>query len=302
MRDPYTASFAHQSVQSHCDPAGCRFHLDAAVRIAIMEVGLAVGHDHEGANRVWIEFACPSQPAAKQNRSDELVDRNQRHEQQLHLRSPPRKLGGDDRGKSEGNAGLRHQSGPRIRADRLGKPGRPDSCCNAKPDECEPDGRHRDRAEPDGRHRIEPKRGTDRHEIDHQYRRRSAVDGGSQGVPLRDRQVLDDHASSEGSQERLELLGGADLYQDGAHRQQHERDFTADVAQVEREQHADENTKGDRPSDFPGQSGEYLCASSFSRVEHDARQEHRHREQNEDREVGEHDDRQYRVAESPTCP
>jgi hypothetical protein len=219
----------------------------------------------------------------------------------LRLVAPPRKLSGDDGGEPEGNPGLRHQPGPRVLSDRLRKPGRLDSCRDAEPDESESDRRQRDRAEPDGRHRVEPKGGADRHEEDHQHGRCAAADGGPQRVPLRDRQVLDDNASGERGQQRLELLRGAHLTQHGAHRQQNQRDFAADVPQVQCEQHADEHTKGDGPPDFPRESGQNLGASASSRVEHDARQQHRHGKEHQDREVGEHDDRQYRIAESPTC-
>ena len=266
-----------------------------------MEVRLAVGHDHKRANRVHVEFTRPSQPAAKQNRSHELVNRNRRDEQQLHLVAPPREFGGDDGGKSEGNPGLRHQPGPRILADRLRKPRRLDSCRDAQPDEAESDRGQRDRTDPDRRHGVEPKGRTDCHEEDHQHRRRATAYGRPQRVALRDCQVLNNHASGEGGQQRLELLRRAHLTQHGAHRQQDQCDLTADVAQVQSEQHADEHTKGDGPTDFPRQSGQNLCAFAFSRAEDDARHQHRHGEQHQDREVGEHDDRQYRVAESPTC-
>ena len=249
---------------------------------------------------VYIEFACLRQPAAEQNRSHEFVNRDRRDQQQLHLVAPPRELGGDDGGKPEGNPGLRHQPGPRVRADRLRKPGRLDSCRDAKPDESESDRGQGDRADADGRHRVEPKGGTDRHKEDHQHRRRATAYGGPQRVALRDRQVLNDHASGEGGQQRLELLRRAHLTQHRAHRQQNQGDFAADVAQVQCEQHADEHAKGDGPTDFPRESGQNFCASAFPGVEHDARQQHRHGEQHQDREVGEHDDRQYRVAEAPT--
>ena len=266
-----------------------------------MEVRLAVGDHHERATHVRIELAGLRQPAAKQNRSDELVNRDRRDQQQLQLVAPPWKLGGDDGRKPQGNPGLRHQPGPRVLPDRLGKPGQLDACPDAQPDESESDRGQGDRAEPDGGHRVEPKRRADRHEEDHQHRRRATAHGGPQRVALRDRQVLDDHAGGERGQQRLELLRRADLAQHGAHGQQDQRDFAADVAQVERKQDADEDTKGDRPADFPREPRQNLRAAAFAGVEHDARQQHRHGEQHQHHEIGEHDDRQHRVAQPPAC-
>ena len=128
MRDPHPASFAHQRVQRHGDAARRRFHRNAAILIAAVKVRLTVGDDHEGASDVRIELAGLSQPAPKQNRSDQLVNRDRRDQQQLQLVAPPRKLGRDDGRKPEGNPGLRDQPGPRVTSDRLRKPGQPDPC------------------------------------------------------------------------------------------------------------------------------------------------------------------------------
>ena len=103
--------------------------------------------------------------------------------------------------------------------------------------------------------RVEPKGRTDGHKEDHQYRRRATADGGPQRVALRDRQVLDHHARGESGQQRLELLRRAHLTQHGAHRQQHQGDFPADVAQVQGEQDADRAHQRRPPHRFPTRVG-----------------------------------------------
>ena len=76
MRDPHTTSLAHQRVQRDSDTTRRGFHRDAAILVPTVEVGLTVGHDHKGARDVYIQFASLAQPAAKQNRSDEFVNRD----------------------------------------------------------------------------------------------------------------------------------------------------------------------------------------------------------------------------------
>ena len=50
-----------------------------------------------------IDLTRASESLAKHDRSDELVDGDESHQQQLDLRPPSRKLGGDDRGEPEGD-------------------------------------------------------------------------------------------------------------------------------------------------------------------------------------------------------
>ncbi len=137
MGDPDAASFAHQGIQRHGDTARRGLHRYAAILILAVEVRFAVGHDHEGTGHVRIDLARLSQPTTEQNRSRELVNPDRRDQQQLHLVAPPRKLGGDDRRKPQGNPGLRHEARPCVLPDRLGKPRQLYACRNAKPDESE---------------------------------------------------------------------------------------------------------------------------------------------------------------------
>ena len=297
VRDPHAASLAHQRVQRHGDAAGRRFHRQSGHPLLAVEVRLAVRHDDERARRVRVELAGLRQPAAKQNRPDELVDRDRRHQQQLQLVAPPGKLGGDDRREPERNPGLRHQPGPRMLPIGSGSPD--DVTPAATPSLMKPS-RTADNATA-----LSPIAATasSRSEAPTATKKTTSTGGAPRRTAARSvspcataRFSMTTPAASAASS-GCSCCVVPDLAEHGAHRQQHERDLTADVAQVEREQHADEHAEGDRAADLPRQARQHLGASAFARVEHDARQLHRHREQHQHHEVGEHDHRQHRVAQ-----
>ena len=179
----------------------------------------------------------------------------------------------------------------------LGQPGPPCAGPQTQPDEAQSDGAQCQGAEPDHRQGIEPQRRADGHEEDHEHRRRTAADRRAQRVTLRDREVLDGDARRQRRDQRLQLLRRPDLAEDAAHPQQHEGNLTADVAQVEREQDADEHTERHRAADLPRQARQHVGALVRSRVERDTGHLHRDREQDQHHEIGEHDDRQHRVAQ-----
>ena len=97
VRDPHAAPLPHQRVQGHGDAAGCGLDDDASGFVLAVQVRLAVRHDHERADGTRVELAGLRQAAAEEDRSNELVDRDRRHEQQLRLVAPPGELGRDDR-------------------------------------------------------------------------------------------------------------------------------------------------------------------------------------------------------------
>ena len=141
-------------------------------------------------------------------------------------------------------------------------------------DEPEPDHGEGDHDVPDGGHRVEPERGSDRREKDDEHWRSAALHGRAQGIALRHRQILDHQSGGDRSQERLELLCAAHLAEDRAHAEQHQRDLPSDVAHVEREQRADEDTERDRAADLPGKAYEDIDGPAVCRLEHHARDLH----------------------------
>ena len=66
-----------------------------------------------------IDFTCAHEPGAEQRGPHQLVDRDQGHEQHLHLRTPGRKFRRDCRGEPERDAGLRYQTHPDVFAGRI---------------------------------------------------------------------------------------------------------------------------------------------------------------------------------------
>ena len=103
MRNPDATSFPHQRIERNGDTAGRsirdnRDHLRPRV-----QVGLAVGHDDQGSRHVGMDLSSACKTEAEQDRPDEFVNRDEPDQQQLDLCPPPRKLGGDDGGESEGD-------------------------------------------------------------------------------------------------------------------------------------------------------------------------------------------------------
>ena len=123
-------------------------------------------------------------------------------------------------------------------------------------DESNPDDGHGQGDVPDGGQRIQPERRADRRKKHDQHRRGATLHRRAQGVSLRHRQVLDHQSGGDRGQERLELLRTSDLAQDNADAEQHQRDFAADVAHVQREQRADQHAECDGAADLPGESHE----------------------------------------------
>ena len=109
---------------------------------------------------------------------------------------------------------------------------------------------------PDGGQRIQPERRTDSRKEHDQHGRGATLHRRAQRVALCHRQVLDHEPRGDRRQERLELLRASDLAQDRADAEQHQRDFAADVAHVEREQRADQDAECDGTTDLPGESHE----------------------------------------------
>ena len=72
-------------------------------------------------------------------------------------------------------------------------------------------------------------------------------------VALRHRDVLNHEARGHRRQQRLEPLRGADLAEQRAHAEQHQRHLAPDVAQIQREQRADQAAERNRAADLPGE-------------------------------------------------
>ena len=81
-------------------------------------------------------------------------------------------------------------------------------------------------------------------------------------------------------------------------RDQDERDLAPDVAQVQREQRADERAERHRAADLPREPRQHAHVAAAG-AEHDARQLHRQREQHQHHEVGEDDHREHELAQPP---
>ena len=285
VRDPDAAALAHQRIERHGHAAGRRLAVIAAVAVPGVQIRLAVRHDEQRPRGRGLEIARPREALAEEDRADELVNGDQRDEQRLQLRAPAGKFGGDDRGESERDAGLGDQPGPGV------LPGGGIDAGARKPKrQPEPDGRDPDRGDgkrqqADGRERVQPQRRADGDEEDHQDRRRAALHGGLERVALRDREVLDDQARGHRGQQRLELLRGADLAEQPAHHDQHQRDLAADVPQIQREQRADQRAERDGAADLPREPRDHADVADAG-AERRPRQLHREREQHQQGEVG----------------
>ena len=101
--------------------------------------------------------------------------------------------------------------------------------------------------------RVELQRRAHRDEEDDQHRQRAALDRHLERVALRHGDVLDHHAGGHRREQRLEALRRADLAQQRAHAEQHERALAGDVAQVQREQRADQAPERECAADLPRQ-------------------------------------------------
>ena len=88
----------------------------------------------------------------------------------------------------------------------------------------------------------------------------------------------------------------ADLAEQRAHREQHQRHLASDVAQIQREQRADQAAERDRAADLPREAHEHADAVARRRCQTPRAQLHREREQHEQHEIGEHDDRRAPVS------
>lgn len=106
VRNPGAAALAHQRVERHGDAAGCRRPRDAAIVAADVQIRLAVRDDEQRTTGARLLLAGARQAAPEEHRSDQLVDRDERDEQRLQLRSPTGKFRGDNRGQADGDARL----------------------------------------------------------------------------------------------------------------------------------------------------------------------------------------------------
>ena len=88
MRNPDTAALAHQRVERDGDAAGRRRGHDASALVLTVQVRLAIRDDDQRPPRRRVEVAAAGQPVAKEQRPDQLVDRDERDEQRLDARSP----------------------------------------------------------------------------------------------------------------------------------------------------------------------------------------------------------------------
>ncbi len=206
VRDPHAAPLPHQRIERDGDAAGRGAGHNRAVARFGVQIGFAVGDHHERPWLVRVDLVRPRQPLSKRDRPDDLVDGDEAHEQQLHLRAPARKLRRHHRREPERDACLGDEAGPRVLADALVEPGERPADPEAGVDEPEPDHREGDRDVPDGGERVEPERGADRGEEDDEHRRRAALHGRAQRIALRHRQILDHQPRGDRRQERLELL------------------------------------------------------------------------------------------------
>ena len=93
----------------------------------------------------------------------------------------------------------------------------------------------------------------------------------------------------------------ADLAEQDRHAEQHHRHLASDVAQVEREARADDAAEGERSEDLPRQAGEDAVAR-LAAAEREAHALHRQREQQDQHQVGEHDQREHQFGERAAGP
>ena len=104
-----------------------------------------------------------ARPRRKSDRPDQFVDRDERHEQQLHVVRPSPEIPPRDRRESERDAGLRDQPGPRRTRRCAGSsPDAPQARATPRRISASRTSDERDRDVPDRDQRVELQRGADR--------------------------------------------------------------------------------------------------------------------------------------------
>ena len=117
VRHPDPVALAHQRVECDSHATGRGRRHDAAALVLAMEIRLAIGDHDQRSPRRRREVTAAGQPIAEEQRTEQLVNRDERDEQRLDPRPPVHELRRHERGEAERDAGLRDEAGPDVVAD-----------------------------------------------------------------------------------------------------------------------------------------------------------------------------------------
>ncbi len=300
MRNPHATPLTHERIKGHGHATGGGHHSGGSIGLRHVEIGLAIREDDERARDEGLACARAEQSAAEEQRSEQLMDRNQRHHQHLKVHTPLAELPCHHRSEAERNSGLRDKARPHVLPGVVVNGGSARAQRHARLDQPQPEPRHRERCQAKRAERVEAKRRADGDEEHDQHRWRRALDGALERVALRDRQVLDDQSGRHCRQQWLELLRGPHLAEQRTGSQDDKGHLAADVAQVQRDGRANQDAERDRPADLPCETGEEVFTVSRA-TQGDARELRRDGEENQGGDVGEHNHGQHGLAEAAAC-
>ena len=255
-----------------------------------------------GRGALASDLARARQADAEQRRADQLVDRDERHQQHLHLAAPGRETPSASTEASPSVMPACEMRPVQTYAPvRRSMPRRPQSGRHAESDQGDARRDERQRHEPDLQraHRaaatspIATKNTTSTGSAPRWIATFSAS-------PCGDRDVLDHQPGGHRRQQRLEALRRADLAEQHAHAEQDEGDFAPDVAQIQRERARPPGCQTPARRRFPTRAARARSRRRrHPRQAPDARSCMHHREQDERDEIREHDDREHEVAQAP---
>ena len=258
VRDPDAAALAHERIERHGDAAGRRRDRDAAI-LASGCAGTAHGWRRRRAGAARWRRSRPPAPGRCGTRPARRARRG---------RSPPRAAsapGSPQVGNSVASTEARPSVMPacemrpvhRYSAGRLANTRRPQPGRDTEADEPDAHEHQERRHDPERHEGVEPKRRADRHEEDDEHREAPpAAARSSSASPCATATfsitMPAASAASSGSTRSVRPT----WLEHHAHADQHDRDLARDVAQVQREERADQAAEGDGAADLPGESDE----------------------------------------------
>ncbi len=150
--------------------------------------------------------------------------------------------------------------------------------------------------------RLDVDRGASRRKEQHEHRDGAALNRLAQHVARLAQHTLDDDTRGDAGEQRLELQTRAEAGDDGAEREQHDRDLAADEPDVEREQRAEHGAKGCGSQQRPGRRPRKRPEVAEGRAERVTRRLQADREEHDDGDLDEHDRRRGRRRERSARP
>ena len=296
VRDPDAAAIAHQRVERDGHAARRRPGANRSVRRVLVHPRLAIRHDDEAAGRA-ADLLALGQRRAKRDRPGQLVERDDADHHRLEPRAPVGILDRDEHGQAERDVGGGHQRAPEQRRLRPLEAGEPRADARPGAQQRQPQRGERERREADGRQRLDVHRGAERREEQHEHRRRAARDRVAQDVAGAAERRARDEARREPGEQRLELQPAADPGDERGEREQDDRDLAADEPQVQPEDRAHQRAERDRAAERPQRRGQQHRRVRRRRSEHRARHLQDDGEQQDRRELDEHDCRGREIGE-----